>query len=249
MTALSAKFEEWACSLSGCDGGNPDADTWMCGIEWGGNNTDGYYQKHLPAEIAAGEYTPENKYDWKKHQKYNFGKNVAKLYAAYQGHDVNEYDKYLGEFDDQSLFKLNLYPIAFRHTGNDLWREHGLQKATGFQDKELYRIWCFFNRFPKYVDLAKKHQPKLIIGLGVSYLIDFFACFAGNRGIASQITIETIEPQAKTNSSTRTFYWAKVGPETTLAVVPFFSGSNGLNSYYLLGETGKRLREIVDETK
>lgn len=28
-------FKEWACSLSGCDGGDINADTWLCGIEWG----------------------------------------------------------------------------------------------------------------------------------------------------------------------------------------------------------------------
>ncbi|MHC4143596.1 MAG: hypothetical protein ACYSUD_02340 [Planctomycetota bacterium] len=244
----SADFEKWACSLSGCDGGHPKADTWLCGIEWGGDNTEKYYQVDLPAEIAAGDYEPESKYVWADHQEYNFGKNVAKLYAAYQGKDVRQYEKHLHEFGDDSLFKLNLYPIAFRHTGGNLWHDNQLDKITGFEDKELYRIWCFLNRFPKYSERVKDYEPKLIIGLGVSYLADFFACFAGATGRAAQIHVETIEPAAATNSSTRRFYWAKIGPKTTLAVVPFFSGSHGLNSYYLLGEVGKRLRKIVDET-
>ncbi len=33
-------FKDWACSLSGCDGGNLKADTWLCGIEWGGGSAE-----------------------------------------------------------------------------------------------------------------------------------------------------------------------------------------------------------------
>lgn len=239
-------FEKWACSLSGCDGGNLKAHTWLCGIEWGGNNTSNYYQNELRDEIAAGEYVPDDKYVWEEHRGKGFEQSVAKLYAAYRGKDVHKYADFLHEFGNDSLLKLNLYPIAFRHTGGELWRKHGLKEITGFEDKELYRIWCFLNRFPKYAGLVEKHEPKLIIGLGVSYLTDFFACFAGKTGRGAKIHVETVEPAVTTNRSTRRFYWAKIGDNTTLAVLPFFSGSNGLNSYHLLGETGKRLKEIVE---
>ena len=32
---VSPQFRAWACSLSGCDGGNPNAPLYLCGIEWG----------------------------------------------------------------------------------------------------------------------------------------------------------------------------------------------------------------------
>ena len=230
----------------GCDGGNPNADTWLCGIEWGGNNTEKYYKNDLPVEIAEGKYTPDDKYVWEEQQGYNFGKSVAKLYAAYKGKDIYKYTEFFEEFGDDSLFKLNLYPIAFRHTGGNLWRENGLHELTPFEDKELYRIWCFLNRFPKYAERVQEHKPKLIVGLGVSYLTDFFACFAGQAGRGARIQVETVTPAAKTNSAERRFYWARINEKTTLAVIPFFSGSNGLNSYHLLDQTGRRLREIIE---
>ena len=37
ITKIPDNFKKWACSLSGCDGGNLMADTWLCGIEWGGS--------------------------------------------------------------------------------------------------------------------------------------------------------------------------------------------------------------------
>lgn len=250
MKVDPSEFEEWACWFSGCDGGNPNADTWICGIEWGGDNTKEYYESELPSEIQDQERDLPKRYDWKEQQKWTFGKSVAKLYTAYRGEDIYNYTNHLEEFGDQCLFKLNLYPIAFRHTGYDLWRKHKLDEITGFKDKELYRIWCFFNRFPKFAERAEKHAPKLIIGLGTSYLTDFFACFAGNDRVPHDLRVETATPKSATNRSARTWYWAELenkGKEnpTVLAVIPFFSGSNGLNSYHLLEQVGKRLREIV----
>lgn len=251
---VSSEFREWACSLSGCDGGNQSAETWLCGIEWGyaGSDPSGavsYYKQALPVEIAAGAYTPDKKYVWEEQQQYPFGKSLAKLYSAYRGYKVDDYERQLNSFGDSNLLKLNLYPIAFRHIGGELWRTYDLEGLTGFKDKELYRIWCFFNRFPKFVELAKRKKPKLIVGTGVSYLLDFFACFAGNEGLASQIHVGTIDPQSPNNRNARTYYWCRLATGTTLAVIPFFSGSNGLNSNYLLEKMGNRLREIVDDAK
>jgi hypothetical protein len=57
---LKTNFIQWACSLSGCDGGNPKADIWISGIEWGYNKNDKtqeeYYKVDLAQEIANGEY-------------------------------------------------------------------------------------------------------------------------------------------------------------------------------------------------
>lgn len=251
---VSKEFREWACSLSGCDGGNPDADVWLCGIEWGYAGSDStkayrYYQKELPDEIKAGAYTPSNEYDWQKHQEYPYGKSVAKLCAAYDGYPVSEYWKHVDSFSTSDLFKLNLYPISFRHIGGELWHEYELENTTGFKDKELYRIWCFFNRFPEFVKLARDKKPNLIIGTGVSYLLDFFACFAGNEGLASHIQVGRLEPQSLKNKGIRTYYHCRLSTGTTLAVIPFFSGSNGLNSDYLVGQMGKELRNIVNRNR
>lgn len=248
---INEKFEEWACSLSGCDGGNPDASTWLCGIEWGGGGesdeqNEKYYGTTLPREIAEGRVEANSEYNWQHEQKYPYGKSVAKLYAAYRGHKIDDYENFLKSLDNSELYKLNLYPIAFQHTGYDLWTKYGMETVTGLQSKELYRIWCFFNRFPEFAKRVHHHRPELIICTGVTYLIDFFACFAGNSDLASQIQVDEIEPISPTNRrSNRKYYWVKLKSGTTLAVIPFFSGSNGLNSFYLLEQMGIRLRNIV----
>jgi len=248
---VDQKFKEWACSLSGCDTRNTDAKTWLCGIEWGGpdegeNGLINYYENKLPGEIAEGAFQPDDaNYDWQKHQEYSFGKSVAKLYAAYRGKDVNEYYKYLDTFSPNELCKMNLYPLAFRHTGDELWKTFKMQKRTGFADKELYRVWCFFNRFPFFAKLARVEKPELIICAGVSYLTDYIACFAGHDGLAEPLQVGILKPKSPKNQKDRRYYWARLRTGTVLVVIPFFSGSNGLNSYHLLGQMGKRLQQIT----
>jgi len=44
---LDRNIKEWACSLSGCDGGNIEGDIWLCGIEWGGASGSDYYEKQV----------------------------------------------------------------------------------------------------------------------------------------------------------------------------------------------------------
>lgn len=250
MNAQSTKaFEKWACSLSGCDGGNPRADTWLCGIEWGGTYGSDkadydYYQRELVEEINKGQYEPAERYDWEEHCKYRYGISVAKLYTAYRGLDVESYYKHIKKFSDTELFRLNLYPVSFRNTDYELWHKNKLDKVTGFDDKELYRIWCFLYRFPVFAQRVVEHRPKLIIGTGVSYVTDFFACFAGKSGISSPIQVGTLKPQSKGNQTERRYYWCRLATGTTLAIIPFFSGSYGLNSNYLLQAMGDRLREI-----
>ncbi|MCK5285012.1 MAG: hypothetical protein KAJ86_05440 [Alphaproteobacteria bacterium] len=141
------------------------------------------------------------------------------------------------------------YPIAFSHTGNELWHQYDLNKITGLQDKNIYRAFCFSQRFSFFAEKVKEYNPKLIIGTGSSYLIDFLTCFAGDGGIDGMLKMEKINPSPQSkNKHPRTYYWAKInGGKTTLVVVPFFSGSRGLNSNYLLQKIGESIAKIVPE--
>ena len=88
---VNPNFRDWACSLSGCDGGDPSAPIWISGIEWGyskGNSQSNeeyevaithYYVDELPEEISKGKYTPEAKYDWDQSFGYPFGISAAPL--------------------------------------------------------------------------------------------------------------------------------------------------------------------------
>lgn len=246
---IPENFREWACSLSGCDGGNKNAQTWLCGIEWGGGSGDDgvYYKSTLPGQIAQGKYVPEGKaFDWQGSLNYPYGRSFAKLYAAIENHSVEQYyDLAMKTWNGSELFKLNLYPIAFDSTDLLLWHKYGLDKVTGFDEKHLFQTWCFVNRFPVFSKLRTENKPKRIICTGVSYLRDFFLCFGGNQNSSDSIQYEDIAPESSSSiQNKRRFYWVALDDTTTLFVIPFLSGQYGLNSNYLLQEMGKRIREL-----
>jgi len=237
-------IKEWACSLSGCDGGDLEADTWLCGIEWGGGSRDGYYETDLPKEIKNGANTGNlDKHDWKDSITYTYGRSFAKLYTAINGGNVEDY-KNVVQLSGSELFKANLYPIAFDSTNHNLWHENGLDKLTGFESKYLFNTWCYFNRFQAFSNLRKKYGPKLIICTGVDYLRDFLMFFAGNENIG-KLNTSVVCPKSEANKYDRTYYWVYLDNRTLLVVIPFFSGRYGLNSNHLLQEMGFRIKELM----
>jgi len=245
---MEDNLKQWACSLSGCDGGNIEADVWLCGIEWGGGSyEDGiYYKEHLPNEIKKGEISLEHKvFNWQDSITYPFGRSFAKLWTVIHGENGKaESYRDVSTLDGSQLFKLNLYPIAFDSTNHQLWHEYKLDEVTGFGNKYLFNTWCFFNRFPVYAKLRAKHKPKLIICTGVDYLRDFLMCFACDQNI-EQLNVGTVEGQSDKNKYIRNYYWVKVDG-TLIVVIPFFSGRYGLNSNHLLQEMGKEIKKIQE---
>lgn len=249
---VSSEFSAWACSFSGCDGGNLNADTWLCGIEWGGATTGpGNYYEKLVKEINAGEAKPyyKEKFDWQESLTYTYGRSFAKLFSAIQNEKVENYKQLAKEWTGDELLKLNLYPIAFDNTDEIEWKRHELDKITGFDEKHLFQTWCFFNRFPEFTKMRQRKNPKLIICTGITYLRDFFYCFAGDQNKCEDMQPEDTKPKSNSNKqNTRRFYWIslendKENEDTKLVVIPFFSGAYGLNSDYLLQQVGDRIRE------
>ena len=240
---MNTNLEKWACSLSGCDGGNINADTWLCGIEWGGGSGGNYYEKDLPEAMNEGTVSAIlDEFDWEDSLTYPYGRSFAKLYTAINGGMVEDY-KTVANLKGNEIFKANLYPIAFDSTDHSLWHKNKLDELTGFKDKYLFNTWCFFNRFPVFSDLRKIHKPKLIIGTGIDYLRDFLMFFGGNEKIEKLQSIK-ISPESEHNKYDRTCYWVKLDQDTLLVVIPFFSGRYGLNSNYLLQEMGRHIAKL-----
>ncbi len=242
---MCKKLKEWACSFSGCDGGDIKADIWLCGIEWGYSGTTEkdkkeYYQTKLINAIAKGSVeNPCKNFSWEDSLKYPYGKSFAKLYKAIQSEKIDDYENVANH---KPLFRLNLYPIAFSSTDHSLWQEYNLDKTTGFKSKHLFNTWCFFNRFSFFSKLRKEHKPKLIICTGINYLRDYLMCF-GAKNI-DQIQTGSIKPKSENNKHDRVYYWIKVD-ETLLVVTPFLSGRYGLNSDHLLQEMGIKIKELM----
>jgi len=253
---LVENFKEWACSFSGCDGGDADSPVWTCGIEWGYSKgrqateeeyqaiLRKYYSEELPDEIARGAFEPEKYHYFEKERlRFRYVRQMSKLYGALNGMNVENVDD--DSCREWKLFHMNLYPIAFPYEADSLWDEYKLADVTGLESKQIYRTWCLLRRFPWISEQVRKNKPKLVIGTGVGYLTDFIVC-CGGSGIVDCIHMETIVGSKENPvTSTRTLYWTKVSEETTLAVIPFPSGRYGLNSNALVQKFGDRIREIA----
>lgn len=132
----SAKFERWALGFSGCDGGNPKGCVWLCGLEWGGDETKetfSFTDVSRPSAINPKDET---------FLKYPYNWRAMKLLAALNGAPPTE--SYTDFFRRQSCFasnsdyfKLNLYPISFKTTSHSRWTKW-LEKETGFATKQEY---------------------------------------------------------------------------------------------------------------
>ena len=140
---LNGKFKEWACSFAGCDGGNPNSDIWISGIEWGygkqrteseeeySNTLTNYYSKELREEINNGFYEPPDKtYNMEKALAYQYGQKVAKLYTVIQGKDITQSRETANCSTGSEIFRLNLYPISFPNEGDELCDNYGLTDIT-----------------------------------------------------------------------------------------------------------------------
>lgn len=238
---MDENLKNWACSFSGCEGGNENADTWLCGIEASGGS-DEYYENKFSGEIENGKVEANEKFDWKTSITYPYGRSFAKLYTAINGGNVANY-KDVAKLTGDELFKLNLYPISFKSTNHNLWNAD-IVKATGFENKNLFNTWCLVKRFPFFADIRKNKKPELIICTGVSYLRDFLIFF-GVENI-NEVKVEGIEAKSDKNKRhKRNYYWVKTDG-TLLVVIPFFSGSNGLNSHYLLQKMGERIKDLLN---
>jgi hypothetical protein len=254
---MNHNFIKWGNSLSGCDGGNPEARIWFSGIEWGfgklrkesisehESKLYNFYKYTLPEEIANGEYIPNSLYDWKESLKYPFGITLAKIYSFLHGKPIGNYQAFVSNLMGTEILKLNLYPIAFKSTEPHYWEKYELNKVTGISSKELYRLWCFQNRFPAISKIVKEKNPKAIICFGLGYLYDYFLCYSGISH-SSQVNEEILFENEKNQ---RRFYWSKIEKSNTLLfVLPFPSSQLGLNSDILLETVSDKIRHLINDS-
>jgi hypothetical protein len=239
----------WAKSMAGCDGGNPNAKVWLCGIEWGGGgkNDGAYYQTNLKPELESG-LAPvcADIYDWRRQNSYRYGKSFSKLYTAYSGQPISKYFDYTNSLSGDEVFKLNLYPIAFDSTDESHWHGHGLDAITGFSHKHLFNLWCEHHRFPYFAELRSHYTPDLVVCCGLTYLDKLLRFFGANASEVAALRVEDIPCNSNSSSrnAPRRMYVTRLNGNTLFACIPFFSGSYGLNSDDMLTFVGKRLHEL-----
>ncbi len=241
----TAKFAAWANSFAGIDGGNIAGPIWFCGIEHGG-----------VADIKNFDFKPVDKTkSWEdetarnENFKHQFDQKALKLYAALLGEKVDGYksiDKVKRAFAPGSdVFKLNLYPLAFKNTDNGHWGNDFLE-TIGIPTKEIYRAWCQNNRFKLFRDIVSKndHSLRLIICAGVGHQMEFLMAFGSESDIHAKMKESRIPDPDNKITKGLPFYWIILNNKrTVLAVVPFFGHwKNCLNS-------DKRIEVFADEIR
>lgn len=230
---VSSGFEEWALGFSGCDGGNPKGCVWLCGLEYGGDDTAEWLcfpDVSCPAAIDPKDETfLTHQYNWR----------ALKLLAALKGIQPAEYRRLFRSqscfASESDYFKLNLYPIAFKDTSHTRWTAW-LEKKTGFHTKQEYLTWCQTHRFSQLRRWASEHAPRLIVCTGITHAREFCLAFGG--------TPESICQAEAAGKAIR--YFTTNDGRTLVAVIYFFGGAHGLRSDEELRATGEVLSGLVN---
>lgn len=239
--SVAEQFKEWALGYAGCDGGDigtpENPAIWVCGIEWGGGHTPEGLISHMEKEMSvlgcSGGYE-----DWKKNIVHIFNRQVMKLLSVIHGGSFAGYKQFAEEVQpfvngENGYFKMNLYPIGFKDTSHSRWKNE-FSEITGFNQKSDYLAWCEQYRFPQMRRWAEVSKPKLIIGLGKSYLPEFKMAF--------------MEPDAVINHEMiddRDLYWGRNVQQSLVVVIPFMVNRHGLVRNVSIQKFGERIAKLM----
>jgi len=240
------EFAKWAKSFAGIDGGNMAGPIWFCGIEHGGDDND----------IKTKDFKPVNKLpNWEneiergKNFEHQFDQKALKLYAALLEKEIAGYKdiaEVKGAFAPNSdVFKLNLYPLAFKNTADGHWCDKFFER-TGIPTKEIYRAWCQTNRFNLFHDIVSQNNQtlRLIVCAGVGHSMEFLMAFGTVNDIHVEMKRSRIPDPDKKMANGLSFHWIILNDKrTVLAVVPFF----GHWKYCL--NSDKRIKVFGDEIR
>lgn len=219
--------------FDGCDSNMPGSShhpsVWLFGIEPGFSEKDIALEKAILSGLLP---SVDRNYSIDTQLGYRFNRSAFKLLAAMDGCDVSNFRQFAAERQPfvrgrPGYFKGNLYPYAC-NTVHD-WPETAIRE-TGITDKNEYRQWCREKRWPAIKGWIDKYQPRVFIGVGITYRNDFSLAVLGRE---VEFNVKTIT----VNSHEKSIYYFVDG-ERKLVVVPHFSGPHGLNSNRALQEAG-----------
>jgi len=255
------KMKEWVASYSSCQGGSPSKSAiWLVDILWhwpkGYAQTDEDRDIQISAHLNSGVldsikngFCPphDHRFDLTDRLRRPSSLNSTKLISTIMGSSVEEYPLFVAFSKNTDIFKLNLYPISLPSTEPSLWDKYSLAGITGISTRHEFEEYCARYRFPFFRSELEKHEPSVILCIGLTYLEQFERCFCDNGG-ESQLNREVItDTYSPKNSEPRDLYWKWLNEKTLFVAVPFMTDSSGLNSDNLLQQFGDRIKSILLE--
>lgn len=217
------KFEDMALSFAGGDGGNPRADVWFCGMEWGNLAQTDMAETIGTEFVPAPQPTSWADKDFDGSWNTNYNRKICWFLEYFHGLDGahKSYDQFVEEYKilhpDGLGFKLNLLPIRFSNRASIDWSE-AVQQASGFISFNDYRTWCITHRGAFFREQMQRHRPKLLICTGVGEQNSFLEAFTDGM------------PPERVQLQDFAITVGRLG-DTHVCVTPFFGGPSGINSY------------------
>ncbi len=244
MLNVNRDFENWACSFSGCDGGNLAAPLWFCGIEWGGGAGADWLRKNIDSG-AISQPSHINVHQIEEQFAYQFDQKLLKIYSVLTGEEASNYkaisikNGYLTK--EGPIFKMNLYPVSFGNTSEDLWsRAH--HEITGLATKSMYKALCQCKRFPMIKAWIQQASPKVVVCAGQTLYLEFIMAFCGIQeahDVKTKLTEVSI--------ANRMIRWVMINDNKTLLVItPFFGNAYGLNSDEQLEGVAREITKLAN---
>lgn len=249
---MNEKFKKWATGYSGFDGGNPNGEIWLSGIEWGGESPHNIDELYKLFNENVENIEKINGYsNHTMNLQFNYNKRFINIIGAIKDQnfpiDVNEVNNYITILNEKEKFftknsnymKLNLSPFNFPTTSNDFWTSD-YKIITGFDTKEEYEKWVWTERKKLFNKMTEKYKPKLIITFGSSqkYYNNFLLFFGFNKNIKES----PIQYKSSKRLSLKYSY-----QNNTLLINLYFPSMGWLVSTESLKETGEIISSLMNK--
>ena len=177
-------FEKWALEFNDIDGGNPEADIWICGIEPGGLLSENLIYNESRRENSGIPYWNDDFRKTLKDENLNvwyFEQRVVKLLLGLNKIQTSNIEEFIQNklYDEQGVcFKMNLYPLNCENLS--VWTKKHVT-LSGFEDKESYYAWCRKYRYSKLAELVQRFSPPVLICTGKNCWDEFIAAFGTEK--------------------------------------------------------------------
>lgn len=228
------KIKKDGRSFLGIDGGNINAKTWFCGIEFGGElqAMEKYYNNTVKTDDSIDNFDLPIPYriDAGGFERSTYDRYLSTMYINLFEEDIliNGSDtKRIVEIlkhrlynKNSNIFKLNLYPLAKKDTSWD----KNIKNDLGIEKEEYYHD--LFNKRKFFIkELLNKFHPKTIICTSTNeYREDFVEAFLNKD---ENINYKWIIRRNKNKEFKISIYQTNT---TKLIIIPFL-GRGNLSSY------------------
>jgi transcriptional activator of eps genes len=242
-----ARFDAFLASYAGCDGGNPAADVWVCGIEHGGELED--ISSGLTPDLEPSTWSDSYKAEHPTYTKWPYNQKVAKIFVSLKsdraGKELrpNEWRSYLASrlyVPGGDSFKLNLFPLASRKVTDASW-EKTYREHPFLASKQHYVERCRQVRFPFFAAKRRQYHPRVVLGTGKGFTADFVSAFGFMDAPYRRCVL------GEENGGRECVVYTQ--GDSHLVVSPFLGGPSGVNRNVHLSELGRLISSLLGPSK